>query len=473
VSERGRIHSSTRRKVRTALSVAWLALLATACSHFEGIVPRSIRIPMISRGESAVIHVTKLDNGLTVLIRESHANPIVTMDVWVNAGSMNEPPELGGVSHFLEHMMFKGTKKRPVGTVDLAIEGVGGETNAGTSKDFTHYYVTIASEYVTTGLDVLSDVIVNSTLDSQELERERQVILEEYRRKQDSPMGLLYDLVCDTAYRTGPYKQSVLGTSETITNITRTRMMDYYQRYYTPDNMVLVVVGDVKTDSILPEIKRYFGRDRRTARPFDHPDIETRWGGPTSRMIEKDVRDTYTFLAFPAPSIARPRDTVIMDVLLNILGEGRSSRLYQTLREKKKLVSSVGASYGTPKKPGLFLIVATLEAKNLEAMREAALEEIQRICNQRVGRRELAKAKKMCTNDYYFATETTNGQSEMLGLYYTLSGSEKYERNYAREIARVTADDIRRVAREHLDPAKMAMVTLRPKGGGEKAGGGK
>jgi len=411
------------------------------------------------------VKVFKLDNGLTVLLKENHSNPIVTLDVWVNTGSMNEPPELNGVSHFLEHMMFKGTKRRPPGRIDLEIESVGGETNAATGKDFTHYYVTLASEYVTTGLDVLADVMMNSTLDAREMERERYVILEEFRRKQDSPFGYLYDVVCDLAYRSGPYKRSVLGTYETISNLTRAQLADYYRRYYTPDNMVLVVVGDINPETIIPQIKHYFGRFRRKKNPFPSADLQTRRSGAVQKVIEKDVRDTYTIMAFPAPSIARPYDTVVMDVILAILGEGRTSRLYRTLREEKKIVSSISAGYGTPKKPGLFMIFATLESENLDAVRAAVLDEIRRIRDRRVGRHELAKAKRILTNDYYYATETTNGQAESLGHYYIISGSEKYEAQYLSEVARVTAGDVRRVARRYLDPAKMVMVTLKPKAG--------
>jgi len=414
--------------------------------------------------------VHQFGNGLTAVLEFMPQTVSTAVGFLVSTGARHEPAPYDGVSHFLEHMMFKGTKRRPVGKVDLEIESVGGETNAGTSKDFTHYYVTVASDYVTTGLDVLSDVIMNSTLDPQEMERERQVILEEYRRKQDSPFSLAYDLICETAYRSGPYRQSVLGTTESISNLTRAQMTDYYQRYYTPDNMVLVAVGDVKSEEILPQIQRYFGRYRRTARPFDTLDLQTRWAASTSRVIEKDLRDTYAVLAFPAPGIERTRDTVIMDVILTILGEGRSSRLYQRLREKERLVSGISAGYGTSKKPGLFVVVATLEARNLDAMRASVLAEIRRVRDQRVGGRELAKARKIIINEYAFANETTNGQSDTLGLYYTLSGSETYERAYLREIARVTAADVRRVARDYLDPDKAVMVTLRPKGG-DKAGG--
>jgi len=453
---------SIGRRSRGTLALAALMLLAVGCGRLDSLRLNAVRWLTFHRGDSPV-HIQKLDNGLTVLIKENHANPIVTLDVWVNTGSINEPPAISGVSHFLEHMMFKGTRNRPLGKVDLDVESVGGETNAATSKDFTHYYVTVASDYVTTGLDVLSDVIMNSTLEAKEVERERQVILEEYRRKQDSPFSFLYDVLCDASYRSGPYKQPVIGTTESLTTLTRAQLLDYYRRYYTPDNMVLIVVGDVKPDAILSQIKRYFGSYRRQARRFEGIERPTRWGGPAARMIEKDVRDTYTVMAFPAPSIATTRDTVIMDVVLGILGEGRSSRLYQNLREKKQLVSGISAGYGTPKKPGMFMVFATLEAKNLDAMRQAVLDEIRRIRTRRVGRAELAKVKKMATNEYYFANETTNGQADSLGLYYTLSGSEKYEQAYLAEIARVSAGDVLQVARKYLDPDKMVMITLRPR----------
>ncbi|MBM3333114.1 insulinase family protein [Candidatus Sumerlaeota bacterium] len=447
-------------------AIALLLALGAACSHFSGLLPSiPFRISHSTEGEPAV-NVEKLDNGLTVLIKESHANPIVTLNVWINTGSANEPPELNGVSHFLEHMMFKGTERRPPGKVDVDIESVGGETNAAASKDFTHYYVTVASDYITTGLDVLSDTLMNSTLLPDEVERERQVILEEYRRKQDSSFPFLYDLVCEEAYLAGPYRQSVLGVTETISSITRAQLFDYYKRYYAPDNMVLVVVGDVKPQTVMPLVRKYFGPYRHKARPFDHLDRQTRWATAASiKTVEKDKRETYAVLVFPAPSIENARETIIMDVVLGILSDGRSSRLYQSLREQKKLVSSIGASYGTSRMPGMFGVAATLEAKNLEAMRKAVIEEIERIRTHLVGRRELAKVKKMATNDYYFENETTNGQAEKLGFFYVLTGSEKYEKNYLRELRRVMPADIRRVAQKYLDPKRAVMVVLRPKAG--------
>jgi zinc protease len=441
------------------------AFLALSCGRL-----REWRAPQIPEGGNPV-QMTRLENGLTLLTKEDHSNPIVTVDVWVNTGSINEPPALAGVSHFLEHMMFKGTKKRPVGQVDLDIETVGGETNAGTAKDFTHYYITVAGEYIATGLDVLSDVMMNSVIDPLEMEQERQVILEEFRRKQDSPFNLLYDEIHEAAFTSGPYRRSVIGTFEAISKLTRAQMVDYYQRYYTPDNMVLVIVGDFQTAQLIPQVRKYFGRLKRTLRPYENVASNNRRAAKSSRIIEKDVRDTYTILGFPAPGIARPHDTVVMDVLTTILGEGRSSRLYQTLREREKLVTGVSVYYGTPKKPGLFLVFATLDINNLDAMSQATLAEIERLRNRRVGARELNKAKKIRINDYYFQNETTNGQSEVLGLYYVLTGSEKFEQSYLREVQRVTAADVQRVAREYLDPAKLVSVTATPKPNGAAPAG--
>jgi len=448
-----------------ALAAAALALAAFACGRLE-----ALRTALAPQGETPVQRTT-LDNGLTILLKKDHSNPIVTLDVWVNTGSMNEPPHLNGISHFLEHMMFKGTKKRPVGKVDLDIETVGGETNAGTAQDFTHYYITVASDFVSTGLDVLSDVMMNSVIDAQELESERRVILEEIRRKMDSPFSYLYDEIHGAAFRAGPYKRTVLGTMETVSSITRAQMIDYYKRYYTPDNMVLVIVGDVQPASILPRVRQYFGRFRRTKAPFeDELDRTTRRAPKSTRITQKDVRDTYTVMAFPAPGIEAPRDTIIMDVVLTIVGEGRTSRLYQSLRERRKLVTSISAGYPTQKKPGLFLVFATHDAANFEKVGAAVLQEIEQVRNRRVGRRELAKAKKMRTNEYHFNNETTNGLSDSLGLFYTLTGSEEYERRYLGEIARVTADDVRRVAQKYLDPEKVVTLTLTPKSGGIAAG---
>ena len=186
------------------------------------------------------MQVHRLENGLTVIVKNV-PNKVVTLDAWINTGSANENDSLNGISHFLEHMMFKGTPRYGVGQLDQMIMNVGGVWNAGTSKDFTHYYVTVASPYFHTALDAISDMLQNALIDATEFDKERLVILEEYRRKQDDPSGVLFDELYELCYSEGPYRRSVIGTFESISKTTRDDMYDYYTRYYTPDNMVLML----------------------------------------------------------------------------------------------------------------------------------------------------------------------------------------------------------------------------------------
>ncbi|HRU55475.1 MAG TPA: pitrilysin family protein, partial [Candidatus Sumerlaeia bacterium] len=181
-----------------------------------------------------------LKNGMTVLILENPDSKVVTLDVWINTGSAFEPKDINGVSHFLEHMLFKGTEKRAVGEIDREIEAVGGLWNAGTSLEFTHYYLTVAAPYFQIGADALADVIANSKLESAEVERERQVILEEYHRQQDDPDNYLMTMVYWNSFESSPSRWPVLGTPDTINAITPERLRQYYHERYTPANMALV-----------------------------------------------------------------------------------------------------------------------------------------------------------------------------------------------------------------------------------------
>jgi zinc protease len=441
------------------LLVCTISLLGCSLPGLSGLKRGNERQPLI--GEEPVNKFV-LDNGLTVLIRESHASPVVTLDIWVNTGSINEPRQINGVSHFLEHMMFKGTETHKVGEIDRIVEGVGGMWNAGTSKDFTHYYLTVGSPHTDVGLDVLADVMMHSSLDPGELEKERKVILEEYYRKQDNPGALLYEKIYDIAYASSPLKQPVLGVPDSISTITRQQMFDYYHRYYTPDNMALVVAGDVDTQTLLNKIRSTFdGFDRRFT-PYTNPPIPEERNSGKLETISKEIKETYFALIFPGPSIQQPDDVYAMDLLLYVLGEGRSSRLQQEIKEKKRLVSTIGVTYPTHKLKGVFIVSATLKRENLDQTREAILAELEKARTKGVKRSELAKAKKLLTNVYYFSNETTAGQCASIGFYYTLSGDMAFEKNYLDNIRKQTVGDLRRVAKKYLRPDALDQVIIEP-----------
>jgi zinc protease len=407
---------------------------------------------------------TKLSNGLRVIVREKRDNPVVTVDAWVNTGSRAEPPALAGVSHFLEHMLFKGTeKRRKPNEIDRLVEEIGGDWNAGTSKDFTHYYCTVAAPFRELAMEVVSDILRSSLIDAGELEKERQVILEEWRRSQDNPGDLLGDEIYLAAYAAGPYRENVLGTKESIEGIDRAGMVDYFERYYAPENIALVVAGDLSFDEAIRLAERHFGDWKRTFRPLANPLPPTKRNRGQRVVLEKDFEETYLAIATPGPSIRRQEDVLAADLLDIIMGGGYSSRLHQRLVEDKRLAHGVSAQAGVHRDDGLFFVSAALDGEKLDAFRGAIWEEFRRFRDDGPTPRELERAKTMLFTSEAFSTETTTGRTGNAGYLYTLTGSTELEETYLDRIKAVTADDLVRVARECLDEEAANEVIIQPR----------
>ncbi len=407
----------------------------------------------------------RLENGLTVLIKPV-PNKVVTVDVWVNTGSANELDSNNGISHFLEHMLFKGTPKYGVGDLDKVIMGVGGVWNAGTSKDYTHYHVTVAAPYFDEALDALSDMVQNALIDAGEFDREKQVILEEYRRKQDSPYGVLYDELYDACFSAGPYRRSVLGTFESISALNRNDMYDYYCRYYTPENMVLLVAGDVDPAATLPKIRQAFCNFSRTARPLEGVETTSIFQAGQCRVLPKDVNETYLGLAFPAPGIAERGDVFALDVASMVLTDGRSSRLYRAIKEEKRLVHSIGGGFPTHRYDSFFYIIATLEHATLEAAKAAIVSEMRNLAANPPTTQEMAKAKRMARNSFHFGMETNTGQTGTIGYYYTLTGSTEFLDSYLDRLDGVTPQDVANVAAKYFSAEPSSVVLMPDPDGG-------
>ncbi|MFC1601249.1 M16 family metallopeptidase [Candidatus Sumerlaeota bacterium] len=408
------------------------------------------------------LNKTILDNGLAVLVHESHSHPLVTVDVWVRTGSADETPALNGASHFLEHMMFKGTDRYGPGEIDRVIEGLGGVWNAGTSKEFTHYYLTVGSEFFREALEVMGNVLTRSTFAPEEFERERGVILEEWRRKQDNPQGLLYEEIYRQSFATGPYRATVLGSFESISELSRKQLVDYYKRRYTPGNIAVVISGDVSNDDAVAAVGELFGAIAGPAKPTAGLEQPLAREMRHHEVIQKDVKEAYLALSWPAPGIAAEQDVYALDLLSMILGDGRTSRLYRNVREKKQLATSIGAHFPTSRHPTLLLVTAVTAPDKTADLRAAIEQEIARLRDKSVTRAELARAKKMAVNGYYFATESTTGVSQTLGYYYTLTGSEQFEQEYLERLAQVRPADIKRVARRYFSPTSCVSVEVRP-----------
>ena len=400
-----------------------------------------------------------LDNGLRVAIQEDHFAPVVAIQVWVKAGSADETPDVAGAAHVHEHMIFKGTSRRPVGAIAAEVESSGGQINAFTSADHTVYHLVLASRYCRTGLDILADAMRNSTFDPQELEKELQVVMEEWKRGEDSPTSRAATELFRLAYTTHPYGRPVIGFRETVESLNRERVLNFYQRWYHPNNMTLVIVGDIDRDTVRREVTQLFADQPHRPLPDRPRQSEPPQHEPRLSAIEMNVEESYLYLGWPIPP-AGDRDVFALDVLSFILGGGESSRLVQTLQIDKEFVNWTSASAYTPTDSGLFIIASALEQDKITSALQETFAAISRCQNTLVSPAEIARARKNLESDFTYRRETVQGQARQLGYFLSVFDDPDYDRDYLRGLAAVTREDLQRVARHYLTPATLSLVVV-------------
>lgn len=405
----------------------------------------------------------QLENGLKVILEENHSAPVVAVNAWVKTGSACEQEEEYGLAHVHEHMVFKGTKHRDVGEIAKVIEGDGGDINAFTSFDETVYFVTIASRFLPTALDVLSDAMENSTFDPYELTKELEVVMEEIRRGEDSPTRVLSEKIFSTAYAVHPYKRPVIGTKQSVGSLNRERVINFYNKWYSPSNMVLVLVGDFNTDEAIHQIENTFGKIKPRIVPECVIPKEPEQKEIRTFVLDKNVQESYFSLAFHIPD-ARDEDSAVLDVISNILGGGESSRLYRRVKEENGLVTNVYAYSFTPKHPGLFGIGGTSEPEKIKDALSEIIKETYRLKYEPVSLEELSRAKINIESNSIYARETMQGQAQKLGYFEVEAGDYKYEDEYLDRISQVSPEDIVRVAKKYLNNQNLNAGILFPTG---------
>ncbi|MCL5966789.1 MAG: insulinase family protein [Deltaproteobacteria bacterium] len=416
-----------------------------------------------AREGKALIEKYTLANGLTVVIRENHSSPVVAVQVWVKAGSTTEPEALAGMSHILEHMAFKGTKRRGPGQIAREVESLGGEINAYTSFDQTVYHITISNRYLAQALDILADTLDNSVFDANELAREKEVILEELRMNEDDPDRVASKALFREAFRVHPYGRPVIGYADTIRKTTREDLVAYFTKYYQPGNMVLVIAGDVDPAAARPLVEKTFlplklREVPRTVMPAEPPQ-----DGVRATVKERDAKRAYLDIGFPGPSM-RDKDVFAWDLLSSILGNGQTSRLYHEVKDTRGLVDSVGAYSYTPKDPGLLIIGATGSPKKAaEALREILVQTFRMTAAPPEGN-ELARAKTQTESEFLYSLESQGSLARHVGFFETALGDAGFEREYLRKIRAVTADDIVAVAKKYLRPETLDIAAVVPPG---------
>lgn len=412
----------------------------------------------------------KLDNGMKVILVPNSAAPVVACNVWVGVGSADETPEEAGLAHVHEHMLFKGTTRRGVGEIASEVEAAGGHINAFTSFDQTCYYVVMSSRYFERGIDILSDAIRNSSFDADELGRELEVIQEEIKRGEDSPARQAIQHLFELSYEAHPYRLPVIGTRESVDSFTRDHVTRFFRKHYVPSNMAVVLAGDFTEEQARALVDKYFGDFKDTPRDPITRAEEPAQRGFKAAVFEEGTQESYLRAAFHIPSATHDMIPAL-DLLSTIMGGGESSPLYQVVQRERELVNGVSAGAYTPRDAGIYILTAdyqlgledgpTSHEQVLAAVMEQAFTFRERLCDPA----EIARARTLFESQAIYNKQTVEGMATKYGHYQMVTGDPLYEEQYNARLAKVTAEELREVARAVLTLENCAVVVTHPVGG--------
>ena len=385
---------------------------------------------------------TVLKNGLTIIFEKTKSKSI-TLGICVKTGSVNETNENRGISHFLEHLIFEGTKNRTGREIVKEIEGVGGEFNAFTNYELTFFYAKVLSKFFNNALDVISDILKDSLFEDKIIEKERKVVLEEMNLWKDEPKSYQWYLFHKALYKNHPAKYPVIGFKETLLRLKRNDILDYFDKYYVPNNMVVILTGDIK-QKIKNKLKKEF--DELKFKPIIKPEIKEEKENYGLRIKKrKDVIQSYFITGFKTVTLGH-EDSYALDLLSVILGWGQSSRLFNEIRMKRGLSYDVGATHECNKTFGYFGAYLSTEPKNLELCKNLILNEFKL---EKLTDKEIDDAKNMIEGLKLLRNEDTKELAFSLGYWENSSKAEDFY-NYIKKLKKVTKQDILRVHKKYF-----------------------
>lgn len=407
------------------------------------------------------LHKDTLDNGLTVMVKEMPGSKVATVQIWVKAGSIYEDESEAGITHLIEHMIFKGTPSRAPGQLAEEIEGLGGRINAYTSYEHTVYHATLSARHWQQALEVLADSVQNSLFDATELEREKKVVLEEIGMRNDRPGTKLFQNLMEKSYQVHPYRLPIIGTVESVSGFSREDILQYMDKHYHPENMMVQVVGDVRYAEVRNTVKNVMGSMAKGEYVQPPLPVEPAKEEPAFFALAEDVGQSHLALSFPGTAFV-DADTAVLDVIASILGQGETSRLFHELRDKQQLVYRINCASFTPKYPGLVELTAVLNAENMEAAMEAAMAEVFQLKYLPVSDEELNRVKRNLEGDFVFNLERAEGQARTLGSFEFLTG-DPTNTLYLDQIRSVTKEDILAMANKYFRPEVITGGFLAPR----------
>ena len=417
-------------------------------------------IPSIPPG----VTLTTLDNGLTIIVREDHNAPVVSAQAWCGAGSIHEGRWLGaGLSHVLEHMLFKGTTTRPGSRIDQEVQEAGGYMNAYTSFDRTVYHIDVPNTGAVKAIDILCDIMQHATLPPEELAKEMDVIRREMDMGQDDPGRRASRRLFEVAYTKSPYRFTIIGYPDIFNELKPDDIRGYYHEKYAPNNVFFVVAGDVKNAEVVAQIKAAYANSKSRAMPPAVLPPEPRQTASREIVEEANIEMGHVHFAWHIPEV-RHADVPVLDVLAVLLGSGRSSRLFQQVREKQGVVHHVDAWTYSPGLPGLFGVSAIVDGDQFAAASAAVLAEIEKVKSNSVSEAELKKAVKQFISATLSARKTMEGQAQNLGGNWLAANDLNFSERYLAAVKSVTTQEVQRVARTYLTPENRTLYALLPEG---------
>ncbi len=401
--------------------------------------------------------VTLGDNVHVLTENIPHVRSVV-IGFWVDVGSRDENPEINGISHFIEHMLFKGTWRRTAQEIAEALDAVGGQLNAFTTKEYTCYYARVLDEHFDLAVDLLSDMLFESRFDVRDIDRERNVIAEEIKMYEDAPDELVHDIFVGSMWKGHALGRPIIGTAQVISSLSRERMLDFYNTYYKPGNMVVSVAGNISHDEVVNKLRPIFEAKNGRA-----PKKEMIAPTPCSNIIcrGKDTEQVHLCVGTPGLRLDHEKNFVFQ-VANVILGGGISSRLFQEIREQRGLVYSVFSYHSSYHDTGIFCIYAGLSKQNVNEVLELILKQVKDIQLNGVKDEELQRAKDQLKGNLYLSMENVSTRMSRLGKSQLYLGKVIPPEEIIEKVNKVTIADIRDLAQEMLKPERFSMAAVGP-----------
>lgn len=404
-----------------------------------------------------------LPNGMKVIVREGHTINLAALDIWIKAGSIYESESTSGATHFIEHLIFKGTPKYGPGRIDREIERFGAQINGGTSRDYIHLYTTVPSEHVPMALDLLADAIMNAQFRAEDIETERRIILDEIARSESDPVQRALTLFARTAYVTHPYRLSPMGSRESIARLTRDDLVAFYRRHFVPANTSVAIAGDVDFSAVVRMVEQAFsgfGNDVKQDQS-SLPPAEPPLSAKRVSYHRSFTNQSYVVLGYHAAPASDLTAVCALDVILALLGDEFHGRLATALNAKGIRFGTIKVDYTTQRQPSTFAVLLSVRPEDVDRAIEVILAEYRRLADEVVPADELAHAKRVVEGSDLFEQETFSGQARALGLYESVA-SYDHALKYGSTVREITSADVQSVATRYFTGDRYCAVVIAP-----------